>query len=643
MKLIVVAVLIAAVMIVGFFVWWMQRRKKKQMEHVVYIHINNHKILPNLGMRFDSHYEVQASMQPLRDYEFHHTYFSLNIARVDGIEEGFYGEHIIGLTAIVGNNGSGKTSALRFLLNAVLSGSAHEISGFVVTEAANKSLCVYHSEDVRVEPNVPGIQVKLQKGWPTIETFLYGGHVNILSSVDDIITTELDGLVNATEGYLLTADLMHYGREMSTNGQFSFRDHATAFNYQNQWRVCNFLAQYDGPLKSLLNLPEYVLVLPNTAGLWSLMHRLNKEERVEYPRLEHAKEWTFREFRLTELIYYSMINYISDGLGERKHWEGYMNTWGNTIAEQYHGDIVGLFRQYIDNQHLKQNDHYRVWLEYIYEVVENVNAHCKFDDRSLYHYFYFKVEDESMKTFLGWLQGNQMFIASRYFDMHYAHDVDDYTILSSGEKAMLDMYSRIYDTLISRHQHDSNYSWPTLFVFDEAEIGFHPEWQRSYVKNITLFLEDMAKMASDLHRHYHPNAPDFHYQVILTSHSPIILSDIPSQCAIMLRRKRDENRTENLSVTRKQTFGTNIFELYKDSFFLEEGLVGKFATDYIQQLDKDIESVTPGNKEKLKKKVMLVGDRVVRDYLMGKLCAQDKDDLKEYYRKLLRDLEDEQN
>ena len=91
MKLIVVAVLIAAVMIVGFFVWWMQRRKKKQMEHVVYIHINNHKILPNLGMRFDSHYEVQTSMQPLRDYEFHHTYFSLNIARVDGIEEGFYG------------------------------------------------------------------------------------------------------------------------------------------------------------------------------------------------------------------------------------------------------------------------------------------------------------------------------------------------------------------------------------------------------------------------------------------------------------------------------------------------------------------------------------------------------------------------
>lgn len=638
--IIVVSLIIFTIIV--FIVWWKGRRKKR-MEHIVYIHINSHKVLPNLGMRLDPQFEVRATMQSLRDYEFHHTYFKLNISRTDFLSEGLYGNHIESLTAIVGNNGAGKTSALRFLLKAVVSGSGHDISGFVVTESEDHSLNIYHSEDVRVEVEAPGIHVRQQRDWPEIDTFLYSGHVNILTSSDDIMTTELQGMVNATEGYLITADLMHYGRELSTNGAFSMRDYATAYNYQNQWRVCNFLSQYDGPLKELLDLPEYVLVLPNTAGQWSMMHRLNEQERVEYPRLEHAKEWTFREFRLAELIYYNMINYISDGLGERRLWEVYMNSWGNTIAEQYQGDIVGLFKQYIDNQKLPTDKNYRIWLEYIYEVVENVNTHCEFDEQSLFHYFYFRVDDDSMKTFLGWLQGHQTLFASRYFDLHYAHDIDDYTILSSGEKAMLDMYSRIYDTLISRHQHDSNYIWPTLFVFDEAEIGFHPEWQRAYVKNITLFLEEIANKASDLHRLYHPDAPDFRYQVILTSHSPIILSDIPSQCAIMLRRRHDENRTENVSASRKQTFGANIFELYKDSFFLNGGMVGEFATAYIQQLDKDIESATPENRESLKDKVMLVGDRVVRDYLMGKLCAQDKDDLKEYYRKLLRDLEDEQN
>lgn len=86
------------------------------MEHIVYIHIKSHDVVPNLGMKFDPLYEVHANMQPLKNYEFHRTYFSLNIERTEGLNEGFWGEHIKSLTAIVGNNGAGKTSALRFLL-----------------------------------------------------------------------------------------------------------------------------------------------------------------------------------------------------------------------------------------------------------------------------------------------------------------------------------------------------------------------------------------------------------------------------------------------------------------------------------------------------------------------------------------------
>ena len=382
------AIVLFAAVAVGLIFWFLKKKRKK-MEHIVYIHINNDKILPNLGMIFDSQYEVKAEMQPMRDYEFHRTYFSLNISKTKDFVEGLYGDHISSLTAIVGNNGAGKTSALRLLLNAVVDGSGHEISGFVITEDENHSLFVYHSDDVRVEIGDTSIPVQQRKEWPKIDTFLYGGHVNILTGAKDIMTMEWGGMINATEGYLLTADLMHYGRELSTNGYFSFRDYATAFNYQNQWRVCNFLSQYEGSMKSLLHLPEYVLVLPNTAGQWSMKHRIKEEERVDYPKLEHAKEWTFKEFRLAELIYYSMINYISDGLGERNLWEGYMTTWGNTLADHYKGDIVTLFRQFIDNQHLASSNSYRVWLEYIHQVIENISTHCKFDERSIFHYFYF--------------------------------------------------------------------------------------------------------------------------------------------------------------------------------------------------------------------------------------------------------------
>lgn len=642
--IILVAVLFTAAVLV--IIVWLRRRIKRRMEHIVYIHINSYKVLSDLGMRFDPQYEVQTRMQPLRDYEFHLTYFSLNIERSEGLVDDFWGEHIKSLTAIVGNNGAGKTSALRFLLEAVVSGSGHDMSGFVVTEdAGNHHLNVYHSDDVRVEVEANGIDVQQQGGWPEIPTFVFSGHVNVLSSVEDMMSVELAGMVNATEGYLLTADLQHYGRELATNGQFPLRDYATAFDTQDQWRICNFLAQYKGPLKQQLHLPKYVLVLPNKAGQWSLKHRLKEDDRLDYEDYNLQKEWSFRENRMGEMIYYNIINYMSDGIGEQHYWQGFLDGWNKMMSEQYQGDVVKLFRLFIDNRQLEKESEYRVWLENIYEVIENINIHCKFDEQSLLPYFYFRIDDDddAMKTFLGWLQGNPIFTASRYFDLRYAHDNDSGSLLSSGEKAMLDMYSRIYEAVISKHQYNSGYIWPTLFIFDEAEIGFHPEWQRSYVKNITLFLEEIAKKATDLRRQYWQNEPEFLYQVILTSHSPIILSDVPKECSIMLKRRAEDDVTVNVSNSRQQTFGTNIFELYRDSFFMEGGLVGEFASAYIQQLDKDIENVTPENKESLKKKVMLVGDRVVRDYLMGKLYAQDKDGLKEYYRKLLQELEDEQN
>lgn len=590
------------------------------MAHVVYIHINHQGVLQNVGMRFDSHYDVRAEMLPLRDNEFHRTYFHLTIERTEGVPEGFYGDHIQGLTAIVGNNGAGKTTALRFLLEAIVSGAGHDISGIVVTEEDGQ-LRVYHSEEIRIERGDESLDYQEGRGWLQIDTFVYGGHVNVLTSINDIMSVELAGMANETEGNLLTADLQHYGRELSTHGNFSLRDYATAFNSQNEWRVCNFLAHYDGPLNQQLQLPGYVMVVANTAGQWSLKNRLREEDRIDFPILERREDWTFREYRLMELVYYNIINYISDEIGTANEWRRYLEAWQQMVAQQYQGDVVALFRRFIDSWQLPHRNEYRVMMEYIHQVIENVSIHCHFEEDSLLHYFYFGVHDEEMRTFLGWLQTHPTFIASRYFDLHYAHQNDMGSILSSGEKAMLNMYSRIYDCLIAKHQRDSNYCWPTLYVFDEAEIGFHPEWQRLYVKNITEFLESMAIQASDLRRRYRPESPDFRYQIILTSHSPVILSDVPRESVVMLRRGND-GLTRNVSESRQQTFGTNIFELYRDSFFMEGGLVGEFAQEYIHRLSNEIDglqNLEAAEVENLRKRIDLIGDRNIREYLIEQL------------------------
>ena len=60
-----------------------------------------------------------------------------------------------------------------------------------------------------------------------------------------------------------------------------------------------------------------------------------------------------------------------------------------------------------------------------------------------------------------------------------------------------------------------------------------------------------------------------HVQIV--THSPYVLSDIPKTNVLALR-KDDPKPEENL-----QTFGANIHDLLKNSFFLKDGSIGKFA------------------------------------------------------------------
>ena len=111
----------------------------------------------------------------------------------------------------------------------------------------------------------------------------------------------------------------------------------------------------------------------------------------------------------------------------------------------------------------------------------------------------------------------------------------------------------------------------------------------------------------------------------------------------MLLKDEEENETVNVTKSRKQTFGTNVFELYRDSFFLNGGMMGEFASNYIQQLDEEIDKTTEANDEFLEERISLIGDRVIRDYLMSKLLSQDKKWLRAYYSRALKELDDEQD
>jgi hypothetical protein len=157
--------------------------------------------------------------------------------------------------------------------------------------------------------------------------------------------------------------------------------------------------------------------------------------------------------------------------------------------------------------------------------------------------------------------------------------------LSFGEKSLLNLYSTFYDFTLSEgyQQNYENY----LILLDEGDLGYHPMWKKKYIDAITktlpiVFNRLTPKFLND-NKYQNHKKENPTIQIIFTTHDPLTLSDIPNSNIIYLKKDGDYK-----VVIKKdsKTFGANIYNLLKDSFFLENGFMGDFASDKIESLLK---------------------------------------------------------
>lgn len=182
--------------------------------------------------------------------------------------------------------------------------------------------------------------------------------------------------------------------------------------------------------------------------------------------------------------------------------------------------------------------------------------------------------------------------------------------ISSGELSYLSMFARLHQVMkkigcARTAGATSSKSKDILLFIDEAETTMHPGWQRQLVSNIIWYLEGFT---CNVRAH-----------VIFASHSPILLSDIPSGNVVYLNIPAGQEESSSSF----NTFGANIFDLYRMPFLMIDGPVGRFASGKINATLKKIASQLIGGKG-LKKvniepneKALLgmIGDPVVKKYI----------------------------
>ena len=150
--------------------------------------------------------------------------------------------------------------------------------------------------------------------------------------------------------------------------------------------------------------------------------------------------------------------------------------------------------------------------------------------------------------------------------------------MSSGENNMFNLFARLHEAL---HRWEKK---NIILIFDELDSSFHPQWQQKIIDSLTQFLR--------------VSYPQKEFQMILTTHSPVLLSDIPRDNVIFMRK---ENIIE---AEHSQTFAANIASLYYDSFFMEKGSIGEVARKSIVHLMETISEL-----EEEKQNGMLAGNR----------------------------------
>lgn len=143
--------------------------------------------------------------------------------------------------------------------------------------------------------------------------------------------------------------------------------------------------------------------------------------------------------------------------------------------------------------------------------------------------------------------------------------------LSSGEKQMIySINSIIYHLInlgsISSTSFEDSVSYKHFnIILDEVELCFHPEFQRTFVNELLNAIKSQR---------WH-NAS---YNLIFLTHSPFILSDIPSSNILML-----EDGKMHLD-NAEETYAANIHDLLANEFFLSNGFMGEYAKNKIQDL-----------------------------------------------------------
>lgn len=618
---------------------------------LIYLWVEQYKIYTNENFHFSNVFNFQLGKE-----EDENSYL-LTVSELDidilNTKNFLYSskQNILNTSVIVGDNGAGKTTLLRCLIDIFT--NKKESTKFIVAFMDDSQLKIfsYNISNLIIKmEDVGGKYYILQED--EFLRFIDQTKIIYINNVLDVNDYNMNftskelmkgNIVNASLGALIRNDSKG-GDINSINSYFNeelYRQLRFIYG-ENNWHLDNLI-----PFKMPSNLKikhvdvderkkeikREVEILVDTYNIESENRTPGKQKQINTVKsfIDKLKKPSVtdddRVFWLNSLGQHLLLNVIEEVF---RSVQSSRNSFTSIYLVDSIADSVFIDSEQRNTSYL---EYIRIYLNRLEERLlkkkanVNIKQYIEFLTWLIDNNFYdFDISNKTSNSIIVNLNKIDREIFSEFMNFYNMTSQTNYYLnfswgLSTGENNLLSLYARLYSTLKSVRSQESskntdfqnyfqrrNECRNVLLLIDEADLSYHPKWQVRYIDSLLKVLGEIYK--------------EYTVQIILTTHSPILLSDIPKSNVIYLKDGINDSANNH-----QETFRQNIHTLFTDAFFLDKSTAGYYSNNIIGEIGDELNKISEQLSNELdiekinvyKSIIKIIGEPVIKQAYEFKL------------------------